>query len=86
MAVLFLLLLRTPDTVIRFFESQGGPDRTYRADTPLLIKCAGQAFSRNAEQQFISCSHALIVGRARFADALCPVVGNYSGHVVFHGI
>jgi hypothetical protein len=46
---LFLFLLRTPDTIIRFFESQNMFHRTGRAETSFFIKSTRQALSRYTE-------------------------------------
>jgi len=82
----FLFLLRTPYTVICPGESQDWLDRTARTYTSFFIKGAGRTFSCYTEQQGVIRPHALIIRRARFANAFCPVIRNDCVLIVNHGI
>jgi hypothetical protein len=82
----FLFLLRSLYAVICPGESQDWLDRTDRAYTSFFIKGAGRTFSCYTEQQGVIRPHALIIRRARFTDALCPVIRNDCVLVVYHGI
>jgi len=84
---LLLLLLRSPDAVIRSLQSEDPSDRAGRAEASFLVKCAGRRFSPYTEDTLIISSHALIIGRARVTDALSPVLYNdgifVPGHSLF---
>jgi hypothetical protein len=82
----FLFLLRTLYAVICPGESQDWLDRTDRTYTSFFIKGAGRTFSCYTEQQGVIRPHALIIRRARFADAFCPVIHNDCVLVINHGI
>ena len=82
----FLFLLRTPYAVICPGKSQDWLDRTGRTYTAFFIKGAGRTFSIYTEQQGVIRPHALIICRARFADAFYPVIRNDCVLVVHHGI
>ena len=82
----FLFLLRTHYAVIGPGESQDRLDRTGRAYTSFFVKRAGRAFSCYTEQQGVIRPHALIICRARFADAFYPVIRNDCVLDVHHGI
>lgn len=69
-----LFLFGAPDTIIEFFQVQGGSNRAGRAEAAFLIERAGRRFSRYAEKQALIGPHAFIVAGTGLADTPSPVL------------
>lgn len=81
-----LFLFGAFDAIICFFEPENFCHRAGRADTAFLLKGAGRRLPHNTEEQTLIGSHAFIIARAWFADALPPVFSDNCFLITCHDI